>query len=65
MVVCVLLIAGDQVPVMPLVDVVGRAGMEVPLQAPFTALNEGVMSGVMVIVVETLCAHCPAFGVNA
>ncbi len=27
-----LLIAGDQVPVMPLFDVVGRAEMDVPLQ---------------------------------
>jgi len=64
LVVCVLLIAGDHVPVMPLFEVVGRGGMEDPLQAALTALNVGVVSGVMVIVVDTICAHCPAFGVN-
>ena len=49
---------------MPLFDVVGRAEMDVPLQYEFTTVNEGVVSGVMVIAVDTLCAHCPAFGVN-
>jgi len=49
---------------MPLFDVVGRAEMDVPLQYEFTTVNEGVVSGVIVIVVDTLCAHCPAFGVN-
>jgi len=59
-----LLIAGDQIPVMPLVDVVGRADIDAPMQEEFTTVNEGLMSGVMVIVVDTFCAHCPAFAIN-
>ena len=49
---------------MPLLDEVGRAGINAPMQYEFTTVNEGVVSGVMVIVVDTLCAHWPAFGVN-
>ena len=49
-VVAVLLIAGDQVPVMPLVDVVGsNAGIVAPLQYGPTAANVGITFGLMVI----------------
>jgi len=42
-VVAVLLIAGDQVPVTPFVEVVGNAAIEAPLQYGPTALNVGVI----------------------
>ena len=52
-----LLIAGDQVPVMLFVEVVGNAGTEAPLQYGPTAANVGVMFGVMVIVSCVVVAH--------
>jgi hypothetical protein len=42
-VVAALLIAGLQVPVMPLLEVVGRAAIEAPAQNGPTASNVGVM----------------------
>lgn len=63
-VVAVLLIAGDQVPVIPLVEVVGKAGMVAPLQYGPTAANAGVMLGFMVIVKVVVVAHWPAVGVK-
>ena len=42
-VVAVLLIAGAQVPVMPLVEVSGRSGIVAPLQNGPTASNVAVM----------------------
>ena len=52
MVVCVLLIAGDHVPVMPLVEVVGNAGMVVPAQYDVgVMLNVGVTLGLIVMVI--------------
>jgi hypothetical protein len=56
-VVAVLLIAGVHVPVMLLVDVVGNAGIEEPLQNGPTAANVGVTFGVMVIVSVVVVAH--------
>ena len=56
-VVAVLLIAGFQVPVMPLVDVVGNAGIEAPLQNGPTAANVGVTLGVIVMVSVVEVAH--------
>ena len=40
-----LLIAGDQVPVMPLFDVVGKAGIVAPEQYGPTGLKVGVTFG--------------------
>ena len=56
-VVAVLLIAGDQVPVMPFVDVVGKAEIVAPLQYGPTAANVGVTFGVMVMVSVVVVAH--------
>ncbi len=56
--------AGDQVPVMPLVDVVGSAGMVLPEQYGPKVPNEGVVAGVITMVDVTIEAHCPAAGVN-
>jgi hypothetical protein len=56
-VVAVLSNAGDQVPVMPLVDVVGSADKVAPEHIGATALNVGVMFGLTVIVNVVVVAH--------
>jgi len=64
MVVAVLFSAGVQVPVMPLLEVVGNAVSVAPEQIGATAVNVGVMFGLTVIVKVVVVAHCPAVGVN-
>ena len=49
--------AGAQVPVMPLLDVVGSADKVAPEQIGPTALNVGVMFGFTVIVNVVVVAH--------
>jgi len=56
--------AGDQVPVIPLFDVVGNGLSVAPEQIGATAVNVGVMFGLTVIVNVVVVAHCPAAGVN-
>ena len=56
--------AGDQVPVMPLLDVVGSAVSVEPEHIGATALNVGVIFGFTVTVREVVVAHCPAVGVK-
>ena len=56
--------AGDQEPVMPLVEVVGNAVRVAPEQIGATAVNVGVMFGLTVIVNVVVVAHCPAVGVK-
>ena len=56
--------AGDHVPVIPLVEVVGNADKVAPEQIGATALNVGVTFGLTVIVNIAVVAHCPAVGVN-
>ena len=56
--------AGAQVPVMPLLEVVGKADKVAPEQIGGTALNVGVMFGLTVIVNVVVVAHCPAVGVK-
>ena len=56
--------AGDQVPVMPLSDVVGNAGAAVPEQIGAIAAKVGVTAGVIVISIVVGIAHWPASGVN-
>jgi len=56
--------AGDQVPVMLLFDVVGKAFKVVPEQIEATCVNVGVTIGLTVIVIVAVEAHCPAVGVN-
>jgi hypothetical protein len=56
--------AGDQVPVMPLVDVVGNVGATEPEQIGATASKVGVALGFTVTVNVAVVAHCPASGVN-
>ena len=64
MVVAVLFKTGDQVPVMPLVEVVGNGDNVAPEQMAATGLKVGVTFGVTVIVNVVVVAHCPAVGVN-
>ena len=49
--------AGAQVPVMPLVDVVGNGANTAPEQIGAIALNVGVIFGLTVIVNVTVVAH--------
>ena len=56
--------AGDQVPVIPLFDVVGNADNAAPLQIGVTAVKVGVTFGVTVISSVVVVAHCPAVGVK-
>jgi hypothetical protein len=63
-VVAVLFNAGDQVPVIPLVDVVGKADKVAPEQIGATAVKVGVTFGFTVIVNVVVVAHCPAVGVK-
>ena len=56
--------AGFQVPVTPLLDVVGKVGAVAPLQIAAIAVNVGVIFGVTVIVTDLVVAHCPVVGVN-
>ena len=56
--------AGAQVPVMPLVEVVGNAVSVAPEQIGAMALNVGVIFGLTTIVNVVVVAHCPAVGVK-
>ena len=56
--------AGDQLPVIPLSDVVGNADNMPPEQIGATALNVGIALLLTVIVNEAVVAHCPTVGVN-
>ena len=55
--VVVLFIAGAQVPVMPLLDVVGNAASAAPEQIAATAVKVGVIFGLTVIVSVVVVAH--------
>jgi len=63
-VVVVLSSTGVQVPVIPLLDVVGSAVSVAPEQIAATGVNTGVMFGLTVIVNVVVVAHRPAVGVN-
>jgi len=56
--------AGDQLPVIPFSDVVGKADNASPEQIAATGLNVGVMFGLTVMVNVAIVAHCPAVGVK-
>ena len=62
--VAVLFKAGDQVPVIVLVDVVGKADKVVPEQIGPTDEKLGVTFGLIVIVTELETAHKPVVGVK-
>ena len=62
--VAVLLSAGAQVPVIPLLEVVGNGDKVEPEQIGATAVKVGVIFGLTVIVNVVVVAHCPAVGVK-
>ena len=64
MVVTVSFNAGDQVPVILLIDVVGSAASAAPEHIGATGVNVGVVFGVMVTVIVFVVAHSPAAGVK-
>lgn len=64
-VVWVLSRAGDQLPVIPLSEVDGKAAKAVPAQIAGTVLNDGIVfEGLTVIIIVVETAHCPVFGVK-
>ena len=56
--------AGDQLPLIPLSDVVGSAGNIDPEQMAATGVNNGVINGLTVTVSIVETAHWPAVGTN-
>ena len=56
--------AGDQVPVMPLFEVVGNADKVAPEQIGAMGVNVGVTLVLTVMVNVDVIAHCPGSGVN-
>ena len=56
--------AGAQVPVMPLLEVVGNGVKVAPEQIGPTALNVGVILELTTIVIVAVVAHCHGSGVN-
>jgi hypothetical protein len=56
-VVAVLLSAGAQVPLTPLVDVVGKGLKVAPAQIELTCVKAGVTRGFTVIVIVAVLAH--------
>ena len=64
-VVAVLFNAGDQVPTIPLLEVVGKGLKISPEQACEFILKIGVVGVVIILmVIVVVLAHCPAFGVK-
>jgi hypothetical protein len=60
----VLIVAGDHVPVMPLLDIAGNTGAAAFRQSEPNGLNVGVIIGVTVTSIVVDVAHWPASGVN-
>ena len=62
--VAVLIVAGFQVPVIPLFDVVGSVGAVLFWQSGPICVNVGIICGLTVMLRVAVVAHCPADGVN-
>ena len=56
--------AGDQVPVIPFVDVVGKGLNAAPEQIAGMGLNKGVTGVEITTLMPAIFAHRPAVGVN-
>ena len=56
--------AGDQVPAIPLVDVVGKAFNTAPEHIGATAAKFGATAWFTAMVSTAFVAHCPAVGVK-
>jgi len=59
-----LTVAGFQVPVIPLMEVVGNSGGTAPVQIAPIGVNIGAVAGSTVMVSITGEAHCPSVGVK-
>ena len=59
-----LTVAGNHVPVIPFVEVVGSTGATEPEHMAATAANVGVVCALTVTDRVVVVAHCPAFGVK-
>ena len=59
-----LTVAGDHVPLMPLLEVAGKTCAVPPLQIAANTVKLGVILGLMVCVRVAVVAHCPASGVK-
>ena len=59
-----LMVAGNQVPVIPLGEVVPSVGATSPAQNGAMAAKSGVILGLTVTLRVCVVAHCPAAGVN-
>ena len=59
-----LMVAGLQVPVIPLAEVVGNVGAAEPEQKAGIAAKVGVTFGVTVTSSVVVVAHCPTAGVK-
>lgn len=62
--VVVLFIAGLQLPVIPLLDVVGKGFKVLPAQIGATCVNTEFTIGFTTIVIVVVVAHCPGLGVK-
>jgi hypothetical protein len=58
------MVAGLHVPVMPLVDVVGKVGAALFWQSGPICVNVGVTCAFTVMLSDAVVAHCPADGVK-
>ena len=59
-----MIVAGLQVPLIPLVEANGNDGAALFWQSGPTCVNAGVILGLTVTVNVVVLAHCPADGVN-
>ena len=60
-----LIIPGDHVPDMPLVEVAGKEGAGSPLHIGPIGLKVGIVEGEFTVTeIVAVLAHCPAVGVN-
>ena len=55
---------GDQVPLMPLIEVVAKAGTVPPLQIAASAVKIGAILGLTVCVSVAVVLDCPALGIK-
>jgi hypothetical protein len=60
----VLIVAGLHVPLMPLVEVVGKPGAPEFWHSGPIAVNDGNAGAEIVIVIVVVVPHWPPFGVN-
>lgn len=58
------MVAGVQVPVIPLGAVVAKGSATVPLQSVCVVAKSGIINGLLITVSSVVVAHCPLSGVK-